>query len=165
MLNLSIVPRTDAPLYIFDLDGTLALLEHRLHFITRQPKDWLAFYEACDKDKPNMPVIKVMDALIDVDAEIWIVSGRQERVREKTIAWLGANTRFMWQVPADETGMLMMRPDDDFRPDDELKQEFLDRMLDVDRRRLVAVFEDRDKVVAMWRRNGITCFQVAPGAF
>jgi hypothetical protein len=59
----------------------------------------------------------------------------------------------------------MMRPIGDSRPDDVLKQEFLDRMLIVDRERLVAVFDDRDKVVAMWRRNGIACFQVAPGNF
>lgn len=33
------------------------------------------------------------------------------------------------------------------------------------RRRLVAVFDDRDKVVSMWRARGVACFQVAPGAF
>jgi hypothetical protein len=30
---------------------------------------------------------------------------------------------------------------------------------------LMAVFDDRDKVVAMWRRNGVACFQVAEGNF
>jgi len=27
------------------------------------------------------------------------------------------------------------------------------------------VFDDRDKVVNMWRENGIPCLQVAPGNF
>lgn len=38
-------------------------------------------------------------------------------------------------------------------------------MTEYDRRRLVAVFDDRDKVVSMWRARGVACFQVAPGAF
>lgn len=38
-------------------------------------------------------------------------------------------------------------------------------MLLVDRDRLVAVFDDRARVVRMWRKAGITCFQVAPGDF
>jgi hypothetical protein len=30
---------------------------------------------------------------------------------------------------------------------------------------VVAVFDDRDKVVNMWRENGLTCMQVAYGNF
>jgi hypothetical protein len=38
-------------------------------------------------------------------------------------------------------------------------------MLVDDRQRLVAAFDDRDRVVQMWRAAGVTCFQVAPGEF
>lgn len=31
---------------VFDLDGTLADCEHRIHHITKEPKDWRAFFEA-----------------------------------------------------------------------------------------------------------------------
>jgi hypothetical protein len=31
--------------------------------------------------------------------------------------------------------------------------------------RILCVFDDRQKVVDMWRDNGIDCFQVAPGDF
>ena len=53
------------PLYIFDLDGTLALIEHRRHFVARPrgEQDWKAFYAACDKDAPNDPVIGTMERL------------------------------------------------------------------------------------------------------
>ena len=34
-----------------------------------------------------------------------------------------------------------------------------------ERNRLTAVFDDRDKVVQMWRENGVPCFQVAKGDF
>jgi len=38
-------------------------------------------------------------------------------------------------------------------------------MLTEDKSRLVAVFDDRDRVVKMWRDVGVTCFQVADGEF
>lgn len=34
-------------IYIFDLDGTVADLTHRLHFITGETKDWDGFHGAC----------------------------------------------------------------------------------------------------------------------
>ena len=51
------------PLYIFDLDGTLALIEHRLHFIQGPEKDWRGFFAAVGDDKPNLPVIRTLQAL------------------------------------------------------------------------------------------------------
>ena len=46
------------PLYIFDLDGTLALIDHRRHFLDDQadPKRWQKFFAACVDDQPNEPV-------------------------------------------------------------------------------------------------------------
>ena len=58
-----------------------------------------------------------------------------------------------------------MRAAGDYTADDVLKKQWFDGMLVDDRRRLVATFEDRDRVVAMWRAEGVTCFQVAPGEF
>ena len=53
-----------------------------------------------------------------------------------------------------------------YMPDDELKQHWLDDLFPGDiRDRIVAVFDDRQKVVDMWRKNGLTCMQVAPGDF
>jgi hypothetical protein len=149
-------------LYIFDLDGTLCNIDHRRPILddTSNSHRWDDFYEACDKDTPNQAVISTLHALWAADQDIWFFSGRSESVRRKTTVWLWSNTYLMpsWFH-------LMMRPIGDSRPDDVLKQEFLDNMLLEDRQRLVAVFDDRDKVVAMWRRNGVACFQVAPGNF
>lgn len=58
-----------------------------------------------------------------------------------------------------------MRQAGDYTADDVLKKQWLDAMLIDDRRRLVAVFDDRDRVVQMWRNAGVTCFQVASGEF
>lgn len=151
------------PLYIFDLDGTLADLSHRKLILDEKydPNRWRRFYAACDKDTPIQPVVDTMERLRRF-SDVWIFSGRSEEVRDKTVEWLAAHTSFMSHEL--ETA-LVMRQEGDFRPDDIVKREWLDGMLDVDRERLTAVFDDRDRVVAMWRSAGIQCFQVAPGDF
>lgn len=151
------------PLYIFDLDGTLALCDHRKHFLDQKdnPRRWRAFYAACDQDAPNVPVIALMEHLRLI-ADVWIFSGRSDEVRDKTEAWLRLHTSFLAHEL--ET-VLTMREADDHRPDDELKREWLDLLLVEDRARLAGAFDDRDRVVKMWRDAGVTCFQVAPGDF
>lgn len=148
-------------LYIFDLDGTLSDLRHRLPY--HAAGDWDKFHEECDKDLPRFKVIEVMRTLYYSGADIWVFSGRPERVKEKSINWLKVYGMVWADHWTDEN--VMHRRDGDNRPDQVIKQEFLDNMLDVDRERLVAVFDDRDRVVKMWRDNGIQCFQVNYGDF
>lgn len=145
------------PLYIFDLDGTLALIGHRRHFVEGLKKDWPAFFKACVDDDPNRPVIDTLRLLWSSGAEIWVWSGRSDEVRAETVAWL----RKCVGCPH----LLKMRAAGDHQPDDTLKAKWLDAMSAEDRKRLVAIFDDRDRVVAMWRSRGVACFQVAPGAF
>ena len=51
-----------------------------------------------------------------------------------------------------------------FKPDDKLKEDWLNELFP-NKSDIFAVFDDRNKVVDMWRRNGLTCFQVADGNF
>ncbi len=148
------------PLYIFDLDGTLALIEHRLPLLESGDRDrWDRFHAACEHDPPNRPVIATMEALRRSGADIWIFSGRNGSTRETTIVWLCKHTSFT----REELELtLHMRAVDDYTEDINLKRLWLERTLQEDRDRLVAVFEDRDRVVAMWRAAGVPCFQVAP---
>lgn len=150
------------PLYIFDLDGTLALIEHRRHYIEcpREQQDWRAFYAACVNDQANHPVLETLWRLQCAGAEIWIFSGRSDEVREQTIVWSRLNG-----IVLSRDEHLLMRPAGDFTPDYQLKLRWLSEMLPADRERLVAVFEDRDRMVKMWRAEGIACFQVASGDF
>ena len=143
------IARTQKPTcWIVDVDGTLALLDGRDPYET----------VALGNDLPNQPVIQVVRALAyhpDVDA-IVVVSGRQERSRKVTLDWLEDHG-----IPFNE---LHMRPTGDNRPDQMIKEEILDVQL-LPRYEVVGVLDDRQKVVDMWRRNGLTCFQVAPGDF
>lgn len=156
-------PVPERPLYIFDLDGTLALTGHRQHLLDRKddPKRWERFFRACDRDMPNHPVIRTMERL-RLTSDIWIWSGRSDLVRATTIDWLVEHTTLLRY---DVETALRMREHEDFTPDDELKLSWLQAMPRIDRDRLVAVFDDRDKVVAMWRAQGVPCFQVAHGDF
>lgn len=150
------------PLYIFDLDGTLADIRHRRHYVDGPKVDWSAFYRACSKDAPNMPVLLTLEAMWRFGAEIWIWSGRSDEVRELTLDWLHEYTPFSM----DELDkILRMRRAGDYTPDHELKKTWYDALLLRDKRRLVAVFDDRNRMVEMWRSLHVSCFQVAPGDF
>lgn len=152
------------PLYIFDLDGTLALIEHRRHFVERprDEQDWESFYSECVNDTRNEPLTDILHALLCGGNDVWVFSGRSKVVEEETHQWLADNTAFFELMKPEN---IMMREIGDFTPDDVLKKQWLDAMLPEDRARLLAVFDDRDRVVNMWRDNGITCLQVAPGSF
>lgn len=143
---------------IFDLDGTLADCTHRLHHIrdfergTARP-NWVEFYQACAYDAPILHGINTMRAFREAGASIEIWTGRSDIVRMQTREWM---TRA--GVPHVD---MTMRPDGDHRPDHILKGEWLAKAPI----RPDLVFEDRARVVEMWRAAGIPCYQVARGDF
>jgi hypothetical protein len=142
---------------VFDLDGTLALTEHRSHFLTGPgPKDWRGFYAACDQDEANRPICEVLIALWRTGATIEIWTGRSDEVADKTMTWLF------------ETGIghalahtaVRMRKSGDHRHDTVIKAEWIEQFGKPD-----LVFEDRARMVEFYRERGIVCCQVAPGDF
>ena len=83
-------------------------------------------------------------------------------VLDKTLYWLSKWT-FMPSLTMRD--ILYMRKQGDYTPDDELKESWYMNMSEEDKLRLVCIFDDRNKVVEMWRRLGLTCLQVAKGDF
>lgn len=144
---------------IFDLDGTLALIQHRRHFVEGDNKDWPSFFAACVDDKPNQPVIEIFQALKAQGHKMWIMSGRSEEVRYETKDWL--HNHFI------DHNRLIMREHGDHQPDDKLKKSWLYRYFPTQESRdeIMCVFDDRQRLVDMWRNEGLTCLQVAPGNF
>lgn len=142
---------------IFDLDGTLALNKHREHYIACPKPDWDSYFEACDKDLPNYPVIALNQLLAANNVWIEIWSGRSEAVRAKTVDWLQAHN-----VQYDE---LLMRPVRNYTNDAVLKREWLHAVADEAKSRITFIVDDRNSVVKMWRDEGMTCLQVAEGDF
>ena len=146
---------------IFDLDGTLALIDKRRELSTK-PNGKIDFDKLHDPflikhDKPNMPVVKMAQLFAEDGFNIVIFSGRSDKTEHTTRAWLSRN-----RVPFHK---LVMRPHKtmNFVPDEILKKDMLDKHIDIDD--IFLVVDDRQKVVDMWRDLGLTVFQVAPGDF
>ena len=145
-------------IYIFDIDGTIANLAHRLHFIQQEEKDWTSFYAVCGKDNPFEDVLYFARLLFDVGHIIVLISGRSDECREQTEKWLRTN-----YAPYK---VLLMRKQGDHRPDNVVKGELLDELCaDLERSSIAGIFEDRDQVVKMYREKGFRVFQVADGNF
>ena len=150
------------PLYIFDLDGTLALIDHRRHLVAdKKNQRWYEFYRACVDDKPNKPVLRLLFDL-SLCGDIIVFSGRSNLVEEETWIWLFGKAEI---DTVDTIKQLKMRIHGDNTPDEQLKKRWYDELSKQDKDRLVCVFDDRQKVVDMWRSLGLTCLQVAPGDF
>ena len=144
---------------IFDLDGTLALIDKRRDLATKDngKMDWAKFFnpDNIDLDTPNQPVIDMANMLYSQDYIIYIFSGRSDKTEDATIAWLDKHN-----VSYD---LLQMRPQGLlYKPDNDLKQDWLNV---IKKDRVAMVFDDRNQVVDMWRKNGLTTFQVADGDF
>jgi phosphoglycolate phosphatase-like HAD superfamily hydrolase len=144
---------------IFDLDGTLALVDKRREIAKKSNGkiDFDIFYDPqyIELDEPNSFVIELAKMYKRDGYEIVIVSGRSDRTKEATDRWLEK-----YGVLYDR---MIMRKRKNFTPDNELKERWLEKYLDPDN--IHVVVDDRQRVVDMWRRNGLDVFQVANGNF
>jgi len=152
---------------ICDLDGTLADLNHRLHYIKnddgtmkpRKERDWDGFNKACVDDAPYEDVIEILNSFCRAKLlggrTFYILSGRNDVVRAETVQWLQKHVR----GDCDYDTHLIMRKADDRRPDTEVKLEMV-RELGLTPDDVLCILDDRQCVVDMWRENGFRCLQV-----
>ena len=139
---------------IFDIDGTLADISERAHYIRRKPKNWNAFIEGMAKDKAIRSMVRLCNLLYTSGLHIVLCSGRNERNRPETVEWLKREGVHYHE--------LLLRKDEDFRSDAVVKREILGTL---DKTKILFVVEDRSRVVEMWRSEGLVCLQCAPGDF
>lgn len=132
--------------YIFDIDGTLAHTSGK-----RSPYD----FERVEVDECDVIVSSVLCSL-SKSHKIIIVSGRDEICRNQTEKWLTRNN-----IKYHE---LLMRKNGDSRRDSIVKEEIFWNDIEP-KYNVLAVFDDRDQVVKMWRELGIKCFQCEYGNF
>lgn len=144
---------------IFDIDGTLSCLDHRIQWVRSKPKNWPAFNRAMKDDTPNWDIVWLLRTFHAAGVTILISSGRSEDDRLVTENWLDnvANISGLYSK-------LYMRASKDNRRDDIVKSEILDQMRTDGYNPTMAV-DDRDQVVAMFRSRGLRVLQVAPGNF
>ena len=125
---------------IVDIDGTIANLEHRLHYLQEIPKNHDAFYGAVSKDAPIEQVIDLVKYL-HTKHFIVLTSGRRNGTCSDTVEWLEK-----YKVPYDA---LLMRQWRDRRPDTEVKMYIYNSCLKG--RNIIMSIDDRPSIVAMWR--------------
>lgn len=127
---------------IVDTDGTLAN-----HEGIRNPYDTSKYMD----DGVHENVAAIVRCLADTHYVIG-VSGRDAAFADVTRAWWTEAAR----IKPDE---LHFRPEGDRRPDDVIKAEIYEQHIR-GRYNVVGVFDDRGRVLRMWRAKGFTTFAV-----
>lgn len=165
-------PQPAKPFIICDIDGTVADITHRLHFIKHSKetcalaetdacifkKDWKAFFEAAKDDIPRYEVIEHLREYARAGYKIIFVSGRPEKYRDSTIKWLSTN---VLDGIEDSFVTLYMRRDHDKQDDDIVKSNIYETYLK--HYPIEAVFDDRPNVIKKWREKGLTVIDVGFG--
>lgn len=128
---------------VVDLDGVVADVRHRLHHVQSRPRDWDAFFAAIPDDPPLDEGRRLVLALA-ADHELVYLTGRPERTRPATEAWLAAHG-----LPL---ATLLMRADGDHRPARLAKPAVLARRLG--RRRVAMIVDDDPEVCAALEAAG-----------
>lgn len=140
---------------ICDIDGTIADITHRLKYASGPEKNWDTFFSLIKDDTPRTDVMNEVNMKAQsLGATIIFVSARPETYREET-------EKFIYKYFAGQQRYLIMRPENDKRPDTEVKSEIYDKYLkNLD---VVEVFDDRPSVIRMWREKGLTVNDVGQG--
>ena len=141
---------------VFDIDGTLANIEHRRSFVATKPKNWKAFTAGIPNDTPHEDIVTLSSMLVSCGNTLLLCSGRGEEQRDVTVDQMN------------EFGVLYsklyMRPAKDHRPDDIIKVELLQQIREEFGNPWLW-FDDRTRVVNAIRAEGVRVLQVCAGDF
>lgn len=145
---------------VWDLDGTLANNEHRLHLLPKKGEGdhtshWTAFNQACVDDEVIFSTYAVYQQLSNLIDTI-IVTGRGEDSINQTREWLGKHHML---IGCDE---LHMRPVDDHRRSKDFKY---DKFMEIGLCAGDLLFEDDHQVIKMVREHfpGVIICEVPSG--
>jgi hypothetical protein len=137
-----------------DIDGTVADIHHRLHYVKREPKDWKGFFSAIPSDTPRLDVAAILEQHHQAGRTIIFLSARPDTYKEATLHWLATH--------GGEHFTVIMRDASDHRQDEEAKRDMLKRHFP-DLSVIYEVIDDRPRVIRMWRALGLRVTDVGPG--
>jgi len=141
------LPDPDLPdAVIFDLDGTLALLNGR------DPHN----YADCYYDSLNHPIYRLYRYYKKNNFKILLVTGRNGEAFDDTLKWLEKN-----DIQPDK---MYMKAIGDKRPDTIFKLAMYKAFIE-DKYNIEAIYEDRSRMVRAWRSQGLLCLQVSEGDY
>ena len=136
---------------IVDMDGTLALINGRSPYDTTKVNT-----DKCNTDLKYLIESWFLSFHDPLGCAVIILSGREDKCMDDTKKWLNDNRIFHTHI--------FMRKSGDFRADEIVKKEIYEAEIK-DKFYVNAVFDDRNKVVKMWRDLGLLCCQVYYGDF
>lgn len=140
---------------IFDIDGTLANCEHRLHFVATKPKNWPSFFSAMFKDTVIENVASRLRFYKEqTNLAVIIVTARPNNYADVTKKWLEKNN-----ITYDE---IFFRDANDHRDDSIVKAEILDKIKQKGYMPF-RVYDDRPKVIRMWLEKGLEVVDCGKG--
>jgi uncharacterized HAD superfamily protein len=142
-------------LICFDIDGTLADVSHRVHYWRQKPKNWNMFKSEMVNDAPIEQIVTIARLMEFEGHAVILCSGRGEDTRGWTEEWLSKHKIKFTK--------LYMRAENDFRGDDIVKKELLNQIVADFGKKPDIVFDDRPRVVKMWRENGVFVADVYQG--
>ena len=147
------------PAVIFDMDGTLADVSSIRHHIKkfdatkrRIVKHFNRFHAESVSVPPHQHVVSAAQMSKMLGNSVLVVTARKHMWRHHTAWWLA-----MHQVPSD---MLIMRGNDDNRPDYEVKRDMLETIRQA--YDVIHAWDDSPHVIKLWKEEGIPYTQV-PG--
>ena len=144
---------------IFDIHGTIADINHRLHFISGDKKDWAKFHVECINDKPIKSTISLLQSLHSTGHEIIFLTAGPEISRDLERLWIEKHIPKIFN-----DYQLLMRKSRDYRPDDIVKLEILEREgLTPDK--VLFIVDDRNRVVKALRNKGYKVLQPQEGDY
>lgn len=143
---------------VFDIDGTVANNNHRVHWVKNKPKNWAAYNAKMLLDQRYDDIFHLYQLFcVDPNNILIFCSGREAVFYKETTEWLEKNEFVNYKE-------LYMRPQKDYRSDDIVKVELL-RHIENDWGKPFLWFDDRERVVNAIRREGVRVLQVSEGKF
>ena len=127
---------------IFDIDGVVADVRHRLHYLSGHRKDWTGFFMAAADDDPLDVGVALVNDLASRHDIVWL-TGRPDWLRSVTRDWLRE-----LELPGHE---LHMRGNSDRRPARAFKLSVLRTLR---HRGIAALIDDDDEVIEAAQADG-----------
>lgn len=138
-----------------DIDGTIANLDHRLHYVKGETKDWKSFFAEIHNDTVRQDVARQLVDLYNQGKTIIFMSARPDNYKEETLKWLSDNYLSFAYT-------LIMRNASDKRPDTEVKRDMMESFFP-DREVIHTIFDDRPSIIRLWQEMGLNVVDVGKG--
>lgn len=145
---------------LVDMDGTLADVSGIRHMVDgiNGKKDFHAFHRASEFVPANKQAINFCRRHHKAGNGIVIVTARMKM-------WKPNTTRFYERELTQAHGVPVLdsfyRPDEDYRPDIEIKRELLAEIRE--QYNVVAAIDDNPNVFTLWEEEGIPEIEIVPG--